>query len=112
MRIKGIYIVLICGLVAALGAESCRKTGTLTSGGVLKFSNDTLKFDTVFTAAGSFTTGILIYNPQSEAVMVSNVRMEGGASSFFHLNVDGRTGNSANDIRIAAHDSVYVFATV
>ncbi len=112
MRIKGIYIILIFGLLAALGAGSCKKTATLTQGGILKFSDDTLKFDTVFTAEGSFTTGILIYNPQNEAVMVNSVRMESGASSFFHLNVDGRTGTNATNIRIAPHDSIYVFATV
>jgi hypothetical protein len=112
MQIKGIHIILVCTLLAALGATSCKKTSTLTSGGIIKFSDDTLKFDTVFTAEGSFTTGILIYNPQSEAVTVSSVRMESGASSFFHLNVDGHTGATATNIRIAPHDSIYVFATV
>lgn len=99
-------------LMAAMGAVSCKKTATLTSGGILKFSDDTLKFDTVFTNEGSFTTGVLIYNPQNEAVMVSSVRMEQGAASYFHLNVDGQKGLNATNIRIAPHDSVYVFATV
>src|SRR3954468_11028730 len=107
MRIRGIYIVLFCGLLAALGAGSCKKVGTLTSGGVLKFSDDTLKFDTVFTAAGSYTTGVLLYNPQNEPVTVSSVRMEQGASSYFHLNVDGYQGNSVQNIKIAPHDSIY-----
>lgn len=92
---------------------SCRKEQQLlTSGGTIKFSDDTLKFDTVFTAAGSYTTGVLIYNPQSEAVMLSSVRMQNGANSYFHLNVDGFQGNNVSNIKIAAHDSVYVFATV
>ncbi len=92
---------------------SCRKTQRLLStGGIVTFSDDTLKFDTVFTAAGSFTTGLLIYNPQSEPISLSSVRMKSGNSSFFHINVDGFTGNTVTNIKIAAHDSVYVFATV
>lgn len=98
-------------MVTGLGM-GCKKTATLTQGGVLKFSVDTLAFDTVFTAEGSFTTGVLIYNPQSEAVNVSSIRMANGAQSYFHLNVDGFVGNNAQNIRIAPHDSVYVFATV
>lgn len=97
--------------VAAL-AGGCKKKSTLSAGGVVKFSTDTLKFDTVFTAAGSFTTGLLIYNPQSEAVVVSSVRLMGGANSYFHLNVDGFSGNNITNLKIAAHDSIYVFATV
>jgi hypothetical protein len=96
-----------------VAGSGCRKQQQLlTEGGVLKFSDDTLKFDTVFTAAGSFTTGVLIYNPQNEPVTVSSVRMQNGTASYFHLNVDGYQGNNIKNIKIAAHDSVYVFATV
>ncbi|MES2704312.1 MAG: choice-of-anchor Q domain-containing protein [Bacteroidota bacterium] len=96
-----------------VSSTSCRKQKqTLTTGGRVEFSDDTLKFDTVFTAAGSFTTGLLIYNPQNEAVVLSSVRLKSGASSYFHLNVDGFQGNNIADLRIAAHDSIYVFATV
>jgi len=92
--------------------NSCKKTRTLTTGGTLNFSVDTLKFDTVFTAEGSFTTGLLIYNPQDEEVILSSVRLQDGAASYFHLNVDGFPGNNIPNLKIAAHDSLYVFATV
>ena len=93
-------------------SAACKKQKTLTVGGVVTFSVDTLKFDTVFTAAGSFTSYLLIYNPQDEAVVLSSVKLQGGASSYFHLNVDGFTGNNIPNLKIAAHDSIYVFATV
>jgi hypothetical protein len=112
MRLKTVHITIVTVVMLSLLGTSCRKKTTLTAGGVLKFSSDTLKFDTVFTAAGSFTTGILIYNPQSEAVVLSSVRLKGGATSFFHLNVDGFPGNDIANLKIAAHDSIYVFATV
>jgi hypothetical protein len=92
--------------------SSCRKHEVLTTGGTLAFSTDTLRFDTVFTAAGSFTTGLLIYNRQDKEINISSVRLKNGVNSFFHINVDGFKGNTVQNIKIAAHDSVYVFATV
>jgi len=113
MRFKTTYLVLaILAVFAALSSTSCKKTRQLTVGGIVKFSDDTLHFDTVFTAAGSFTRGILIYNPQNEQVILSSVRLQGGTASFFSLNVDGQSGNNIANVKIPPHDSVYVFATV
>jgi len=113
MRIGGTHIALFIAVVMiTLLNASCKKVNTLTSGGTLTFSTDTLKFDTLFTAAGSYTNGLLIYNPQSEAVVVSSIKLQNGAASYFHLNVDGFAGNTAANIKIAPHDSIYVFATV
>jgi len=113
MRSKAGYRVIlwIAGISLLLSA-ACTKTRVLSTGGTLKFSVDTLKFDTVFTAAGSFTTGLLIYNPQNEEVIISSIRLQNGTTSYFHLNVDGFSGNNVPNLKIAAHDSLYVFATV
>ena len=113
MRLKVSYVFFISVvLFTMLGSSSCRKQKMLTTGGVLSFSTDTLKFDTVFTAAGSFTTGLVIYNKQSETIIVSSVRLNEGVNSYFHLNVDGFKGNTVTNLKIAPHDSIYVFATV
>ena len=114
MRLRSVSIVFIIITISCIFCTmSCRKqTRLLTTGGILTFSDDTLKFDTVFTAAGSFTTGLLIYNPQNEPISISSVKLKNGAASYFHINVDGFVGNSVTNINIAAHDSVYVFATV
>jgi hypothetical protein len=113
MRFKASVIVLaLIALFTAVMSNSCKKERKVLSvGGELKFSDDTLKFDTIFTAAGSFTTGVLIFNPQNQEIVVSSVRML-NANSYFHLNVDGFQGNNVMNLRIAPHDSIYVFATV
>ncbi len=113
MRFRASLIVLTAwALFITLMSISCRKEKKLlTTGGELRFSDDTLKFDTIFTAAGSFTTGILIFNPQNQEIVISNVRML-NPGSYFNLNVDGFNGNNISNIRIAPRDSVYVFATV
>ncbi len=108
---SGSFIVAACILVVAC-VSSCRKQQTLSSGGILKFSTDTLKFDTVFTAAGSFTTGLLIFNDQNEPINISSVKLKNGNASYFHLNVDGFKGNYITNLKVAPHDSIYVFATV
>ena len=113
MRFRASFILLlIAASFITLMSISCKKErNTLTVGGDLRFSDDTLSFDTIFTAAGSFTTGILIYNPNNQEVILSSVRMH-NANSFFRLNVDGFSGNNVPNIRIAPRDSIYVFATV
>ena len=102
-------VLLACFII---GGTSCKKDTLLASGGELRFSTDTLAFDTVFTSLGSYTQEIKIYNRQSQRVTLSSVRLAGGTASAFHLNVDGIEGNEVKNIDIAANDSVYVFATV
>jgi len=111
MRLHSIIVLLSFSLFIAI-SSSCKKETLLTSGGELRFSTDTLNFDTVFTTQGSVTLRVKIFNPQDQKVNISAVRLQNGNSSFFHLNVNGISGNNVNDIELAANDSMYVFATV
>src|SRR5690606_38627444 len=96
----------------AIVLPGCRKEKFLDTGGELRFSVDTLTFDTVFTALGSFTAWVKVYNPQGQPIKLSSVRLEGGDESQFSINVNGHKGNYVKDIEMAAKDSIYVFATV
>lgn len=110
--INGSGFILLVLLCIAASSSSCRKEKLLSSGGELKFSIDTLNFDTVFTSLGSYTAQFKIYNPQNQKVNISSVRLEGGNASFFKLNVNGVPGNNVTNMELAANDSMYVFATV
>lgn len=90
----------------------CKKDQLLESGGSIRYSTDTLTFDTVFTSLGSFTLSVKIFNQENQKVKLSSVRLEGGDRSFFRLNVNGVSGNNVADMELAAKDSMYVFATV
>ena len=103
---------IFLAILSAIALFSCRKDRLLQSGGEIFFSTDTLTFDTVFTQAGSFTTGLKIYNRQPQPVVLSSVRVAGGEGSQFKINVDGQAGNLVRDVRIEANDSIYVFAIV
>ena len=104
---------LLFGLLFALiGVTSCQKETLLTSGGSLRFSTDTLTFDTVFTEVGSATLRLKIFNEQDQPVKLSSVRMGGGSNSPFRINVNGVPGPEVKEVDLAGRDSIYVFATV
>jgi len=111
MRSSG-YIISSIFCLLVVFSSSCKKETLLTSGGELRFSIDTLNFDTVFTSLGSFTLQVKIFNPQDQKVNISSVRLQNGSNSFFRLNVNGISGNTVSDLEVAANDSIYVFATV
>ena len=80
----------------------------------LSFSKDTVTFDTVFTTIGSATTKLLVYNTNKQALKISDIRLGGGSSSPFKINVDGslRSDGHFSNIEILRHDSMYIFISV
>lgn len=112
LRYKHTFFVTALMSLFCIAMLSCEKKQMLTSGGELRFSADTLLFDTVFTSLGSATYKIKIYNPQNQPVTISSVRLEKGDKSPFKLNVNGIPGNNVADQELAANDSLYVFSIV
>ena len=102
---------LISGFL--LLATSCKKESFITSSdALLRASEDTLHFDTVFTTLGSTTQYLKLFNQNDAKLNISSIELMGGASSFFKLNVDGLPGTSFKNIEMEANDSLYFFATV
>lgn len=111
MCFKNLIIVCLFSILLV----SCRKDDKFFTGaGALKFTKDTVFFDTVFTKlAGSsyprsVTKRFLIHNPHKENVKF-NVRVMGGSSSSYRINVDGRNGRNIPDVEILPLDSAFVF---
>jgi hypothetical protein len=93
--------------------SSCKKDSFITSGDALiSTSTDSLKYDTVFTSIGSITQSFKISNPNNQKLLLSKVKLMGGAASAFKINVNGMTGPEVSEVEIAAEDSIYVFVTV
>lgn len=90
---------------------SCRKEDEIFDGSSaqLNFSTDSITFDTVFTTIGTSTKYFMAHNPYSETVKISSIRLIGGQQSNFRINVDGRSGNSHQDVEIPPKDSIWVF---
>lgn len=92
---------------------SCKKEKFKTDGSAqLRFTADTVYFDTVFTTLGSSTRNIRVINPYNNKIKISSLRFETGNSSPFIINVDGAQGKEFKDIEIAAKDSIYIFIQV
>lgn len=113
MKLKYIssFILLITLSYFTVHLSSCKKD-LLMSNEALEFSKDTVVFDTVFTTVGSSTRLFKIYNRSSRPVQVSNIYLEGGASSPFRFNLDGVSDIQFSDIEIPGNDSLFGFVEV
>ncbi|MCO5247394.1 MAG: hypothetical protein M9887_00370 [Chitinophagales bacterium] len=103
----GIFLVVFFFL------SSCKKDKIDRSGQVeLKFSTDTLTFDTLFVSLGSTTRSFTVRNPSKKQVEISHIYLKGMNNSNFRLTIDGDLTNEVKDIIIPAQDSIYIFAEV
>lgn len=108
MKTAGIFILSLLLIFC-----SCRKDSFITSSGAsVLISADTLKYDTVFASAGSVYQTFTVVNNNKQKLRLSSLKMMGGNSSSFKMNVDGVAGPQFNNIEINGNDSIYVFVQV
>ena len=106
-------ILLLCGLFALL--DSCKPKDELIDpapGQALRFDDDTLFFDTVFTQRRTVTHRVRVFNPNPKAITLSQVRV-GAASSPFSFYVNGQASKDGvvKDVQILGNDSAYVLVS-
>ena len=110
---KTIYSILLFFIMSVFLVACSEDTGFSVSPLMrLEFSRDTIAFDTIFTAVGSPTSGLVVRNRNKDGLRISNVRLASGGESGFSVLVDGQYGPSMNGLEIRGKDSVYVFASV
>jgi hypothetical protein len=106
-----IFVFGTCMAIAFFGA--CQKESFSTSASEkLSFSQDTVRFDTVFTELGSATRILKIYNASNKSIRISKLALRDGANSKFRMNVDGLPGRSFENLEMAPKDSMYLFLEV
>ena len=113
-KLTGMVAALML-LLAMAFLSSCRNNNDFfTAKNSLKYSADTVWFDTVFTRVPGSTYPISvtqifsIKNPEKLAVN-ANFQLGGGTNSAYRMSIDGISGTQINDIEIGASDSVFVF---
>lgn len=100
------FLLFIC-------LASCKKDSFITSEFArLSITADTLKYDTVFTTTGSITKFFKIINENNQKLKLTKVKLMGGATSAYKMNVDGVATNEVTNLDIEANDSIYVFVSV
>lgn len=101
-----------CIVIATLLLFSCKKDGFITNSDArLNISVDSVKFDTVFTSTGSVTQSFKIFNENDQKLRLS-VKLMGGNSSPFKININGAAVPEIPNLEIAAEDSIYIFVSV
>ncbi len=110
---KNRYIIFIITLFL-FASQACKKEHQINPDSKLKlsFSADTVLFDTVFTSLGSATHQLRIYNNHADDLKISSIRLLGGASSPYRINLDGENATEFYDKIIPANDSLFSFLRV
>jgi hypothetical protein len=112
MKIIRLLIVVV-SIFSIFSLPSCKKEEILKDGSVkLRFSEDTLLYDTVFVTIGSITKNLKVYNNYSQPISISSIRLAGGSSSNFRMNVNGLPGSNFSNIEIRSGDSLWIFVEV
>ena len=105
--------LLAAPAIVILLVASCQKDPIDNDPGLkLDFSQDTVFFDTVFTSLGSTTQYFTVHNPSEDKIKISSIRLAGGETSFYRMNVDGQPAFEVNDVEIEGKDSMYIFLRV
>lgn len=103
-------LFLICLLIFF----SCKRNERITTdaNARLTIEYSKLLFDTIFTSTGSTTKWLKIINKNSQAVRVSEIRLAGGNTSAFSININGEQTQHKNDLIINGRDSINLFVKV
>jgi hypothetical protein len=110
---KNITSLLLASCLFLVVNTSCKKDSFITSPDAsLRLSADSVKFDTVFTRTGSVTQSFKIVNENDQPIRLSKVKLGGGPSSSFKININGIAAPEVSNIDIASNDSIYVFVSV
>ncbi len=100
-------------LVLYILLSSCeRDFSSAPSLSSLRFSADTLSFDTVFSGEVSPTAYITLKNTGSNDVTIASIALQGGENSHFGININGQNATEVSNVRLAHDDSLYIFVNV
>ena len=107
------FTLFLKNFSVSLFIASCKKDSFITSADArLNINTDTLHFDTVFTSTGSITKSFKVINENNQKLRLSKIKLMGGASSAYKININGAAATEINNIEIDADDSIYVFVSV
>ena len=108
----GMTIVLLGGVLT--GCD--RQVWDNNADHALRFSTDTLFFDTVFTTVGSVTLPVKVYNDHPGSLLIDEIELESGLATQFRINVNGtpltNLSQPIRDVVLHGGDSMYVFVEV
>jgi hypothetical protein len=107
------FLLCIALLTFSFFYTACKKEGFITSPNArINITTDSVKFDTVFTTTGSITKSFKIINLNDKKLRLTKIKLMGGNTSAYALNINGNAATEAGNIELDAGDSIYVFVAV
>lgn len=105
---------LISVIVLIIFCSACRKDEHITTdtNAKLTLSKDSILFDTVFTSIGSTVQKVKLLNQNGNALNISQIKLSGGNSSPFSININGQQVYSKANLILNGHDSLTIFVKV
>ncbi|MCS7162773.1 MAG: hypothetical protein NZ958_05550 [Bacteroidia bacterium] len=91
---------------------SCRREWLPPQAGELRFSRDTVVFDSLFSTLLSPTQRLWVYNPHPFPVVIRSIRLEKAERSPFRFIFDGQPGPLTQPYTLRPRDSAQVFLTL
>ncbi len=110
---KSFKIFLYCCLTLSLLAgiwQGCRPNESDYLSGAevqLRFSADTVFFDTLFTEIPSITKRLRVYNDRDRPLIIDQITLA-DPDTPYRITVNGRQGTSFSEVRILARDSILI----
>ncbi|MCZ4224384.1 hypothetical protein [Pedobacter rhodius] len=94
--------------------SACRKDERITTdaNAKLTLSKDSILFDTIFTSIGSAARKIKLLNKNSNALNISEIKLSGGNTSSFSININGQNSSTVNNLILYGQDSLNIFVKV
>ena len=102
-----LYSVIFSIVLMGCSVENAEKIAS-----DLRFSTDTLLFDTLFTQKGSFSKRLTVYNDGLTDVIIPGISISNNSSTFYKLIISGIESNSVENIKLRARDSLLILASV
>lgn len=101
-------------VLAILFFSACHKDEQITynANAKLSIATDSVLFDTVFTSVGSTVRRFKIFNFNTRAIQINELKVGGGNSSPFSVNINGRQLQGGETLIINGNDSVNVLVRV
>ena len=105
-----IFTLTIAALLTACTDNDSFSTAV---GNRLTFSEDTIRFDTLFSTIPSATQTFWVRNNSGDGIRIQTARLERGTQSGYRVNIDGTYLNPVgSDFEVRKGDSILVFVEV
>lgn len=108
MRISFLMLVLLIWAACSPEEESISFDPDLS----LIFSNDSVAFDTLLSERRSSTRRLAVYNPNKQAIQLSEITLGKNSISDYKVIINGREENTLTNERILGGDSILILVEV